>query len=80
MSICEVCGKDRSTSSSCIKLLVQLNGRDYEPIPWGKGKNEIKDKCPGCGVSKDGYHHPGCDYEQCPCCGKTIISCNCDQT
>ncbi|MGE5454823.1 MAG: hypothetical protein ACM3O9_06470 [Methylocystaceae bacterium] len=80
LAICNVCGQEKSTSRSCLKLALQLNGKDYEPVPWGKGKDEIIERCPGCGISQEGYHHPGCDYEVCPCCGNKVITCNCEQT
>lgn len=80
MTVCNVCGQVKGNSNSCIKLALQLNGHDHEPIPWGKGKGESGDKCPGCGVAQQGYHHPGCERELCPCCGRSIITCHCEQT
>jgi len=80
MAICNVCGQEMTTCRSCVKLVLQLGGRDYEPVAWGKGKGETFDKCPCCGVNQEGFHHPGCDYELCPCCGKKVVTCNCEQT
>jgi len=33
--------------------------------------------CPDCLAPIGTFHHPGCDIEQCPCCNKHAISCNC---
>ncbi|MCA9804731.1 MAG: hypothetical protein KC777_22325 [Cyanobacteria bacterium HKST-UBA02] len=33
--------------------------------------------CPDCLAPIGTFHHPGCDIEQCPCCNKQAISCNC---
>jgi hypothetical protein len=33
--------------------------------------------CPDCGVSDRGYHHLGCDLEDCPRCRRQLISCGC---
>lgn len=35
------------------------------------------ERCPDCNVSKGGYHHPGCDNEECPNCHLQLISCPC---
>jgi hypothetical protein len=34
-------------------------------------------RCHDCNVAAGGYHHPGCDAEECPRCGGQIISCAC---
>jgi hypothetical protein len=32
--------------------------------------------CPDCGVEPDQWHGPGCDIEQCPCCGGQAVCCD----
>jgi hypothetical protein len=36
-----------------------------------------KERCPGCDAPPGAYHRPGCDIEQCPYCGRQLISCLC---
>ena|SRR5947209_8665849 len=38
---------------------------------------EDNDECPGCSVQPGDYHQVGCDIEQCPYCGRQVISCAC---
>ncbi|WP_436346992.1 hypothetical protein [Natronorubrum sp. FCH18a] len=33
--------------------------------------------CHDCGVEKGEYHHPGCDWEECPRCRRQYLSCDC---
>jgi hypothetical protein len=35
------------------------------------------EECPGCGMQPGAYHQAGCDIEQCPYCGRQLISCVC---
>lgn len=79
MSVCTVCGQQKMVSPSCIKLTVKIAGRDYDPVPWGSRPEETVGRCPGCGVEKGGYHHPGCDYEICPRCGQRMMICGCEE-
>jgi len=34
-------------------------------------------RCPDCGVSIGGFHHPGCGHEKCPRCGERLSLCGC---
>jgi hypothetical protein len=34
-------------------------------------------RCPGCGVQPRDYHKASCDIEQCPYCGRQLLSCDC---
>jgi hypothetical protein len=38
---------------------------------------EPDSRCHDCGVKVGGYHHPGCDDEECPNCHMQLISCGC---
>src|SRR5215831_10966320 len=35
-------------------------------------------RCHDCGVLDGKFHHPGCDWEECPCCRHQLISCSCN--
>lgn len=34
--------------------------------------------CADCGVKKGEFHLDGCDWEVCPKCGYSLLSCDCD--
>lgn len=36
--------------------------------------------CPDCACPGGGYHHPGCDNEECPQCHRQALSCACPPT
>jgi ribosomal protein S27E len=84
--ICLNCGKDMQKANSCLKFIVVDNSqKEYDPIPYGQ-ETPIEQfflnhhvKCGDCGVKFGGYHHPGCDMEECPICHKQLISCYCHE-
>lgn len=58
-----------------------INGGVYLRVRYGEEKHEwgaSQRPCHDCGVRKDQYHVPGCDVEQCPCCGGQRLLCDCD--
>lgn len=34
-------------------------------------------RCHDCDVLPGGFHHPGCDSQECPRCGRQLIFCGC---
>ncbi len=55
-------------------------------VLWGREKKEMKPyvedarastnkKCADCGVKLGKLHWKGCDVEECPICGRQLISC-----
>jgi hypothetical protein len=58
-----------------------VNGIERPRIRYG---NESEDwgannhPCHDCRVIKGEYHVPGCDAEQCPGCGGSTFSCDCE--
>jgi hypothetical protein len=79
MANCEYCGKDMLQVNSCIEIEVMVKGKAYKPIPYGQETRvDFKaERCHDFNVEMGGYHHPGCDVEECPVCHGQIISCGC---
>lgn len=73
MAICDICGQEMSAVDTCFHFV--------GAIPYGEEKRfgtpPKGERCHDCGVKKGGYHHSGCDMEECPNCGEQLISCDC---
>jgi hypothetical protein len=51
-------------------------------IPYGqeiRPKRLEQKRCSDCAVKLGHFHHPGCDWEECPRCGLQLISCDCNE-
>ena len=86
MARCRYCGENKPTASGCIRVPIIHNGKEFEPIRMGATRMGRDDSyfndtsveyCEDCGVARDHYHHPGCEKEICPVCGKQLIFCGC---
>jgi hypothetical protein len=79
MARCDVCHRDMLRVVSCVPEVIVIGDKEYSPIPYGEDRKgyETAERCHDCGVVKGGYHHPGCDMEECPKCGWQLISCGC---
>ncbi|MDY0132708.1 MAG: hypothetical protein RBR53_08570 [Desulforegulaceae bacterium] len=84
MAKCSLCGKEKNLSDSCVKHYLRINDLFYQAIVYEPRNktlyeihNNIKKRCPYCGVVEGGYHHIGCALEVCPKCFKFWLSCNC---
>lgn len=81
MAICKHCGQEMTTASSCLRVPVVSGGEEHEPVRYGAetrfGAPPSEKRCHDCWVEPGGYHHPGCDWEECPVCGRQLISCDC---
>jgi len=76
--ICSYCEREMTGGVSCIEVPVVLADGEHKAIPWGEEVPSWEgEDCHDCGVPKSGYHHPGCDVEQCPRCFWQLISCSC---
>lgn len=68
-----MCQCKRKPEASCKANYIELND--------GLIKERLRHRedrpCGDCGVSKNGYHHMGCDLERCPVCGMQLITCEC---
>jgi len=56
----------------------KINGKVVKRIPFGKGSLDSGNICSECAVLKGQIHVMGCDYEQCPICGDSLIYCKCN--
>lgn len=75
MHSCEYCGKTMGEAASCTTIYFT---NSKETILYTREKHDEDDPCGECGVTKGGFHHPGCDLERCPLCGGQAITCGCD--
>ena len=80
MSICHACGQEKKTADSCGGKIIFVGGLPFDRITFGHEHGDRWqefERCPECGVARGGLHHPGCDLEQCPRCGRQYITCDC---
>jgi hypothetical protein len=90
MARCNFCEEDMLKVDTCKKIPVAMIGDPTvilgDPIPYGSETRysgsqywppQAADKCHDCGAVVGGFHHPGCDMEECPKCRGQLISCGC---
>ena len=86
MAVYSLCEREMLEAGSCLSSKLSWLPRrgkvvDYERIRNGEEKRYGESsKCHDCGVMPDGYHHPGCDIEECPRCGCQLILCRCNES
>lgn len=79
MGRCEDCGQDMAAALTCVVDHLHQGGRPVMMVRYGKERrwpNPSK-RCGDCGVGLGGYHHLGCDIQECPLCGRQLLSCGC---
>ena len=60
---------------------IRHKGRDLPRVRYGDEKSDWGAEttpCHDCGVLKGDLHVPSCDVEECPVCGRQLISCDCE--
>lgn len=87
-SICQWCQQDMQSPDTRTCTLGHYD--DYvghgsvDRIRYGleRGSHALMpdEQCHDCNVYAGGYHHPGCDVEQCPICFGQVIACDCETT
>lgn len=83
MAVCEACNKETTDpkTTSCIaepvQIKVTLGGFKLMPLIFMPEELDASARCPTCGILRGGFHHAGCDQEDCPNCGGNLFSCAC---
>lgn len=60
--------------------IIQIGDELYPAIKFGEENYNFdieKGKCHDCGVALGEFHFSRCDMEECPGCGRQLISCDC---
>ena len=82
MCICDVCGKEMNEAESCVPDPVVIGDRVVQRIayvPYRQPRpGQAPVPCGDCGVQPGGFHHPGCDMEDCGNCGRQRLACGCE--
>ena len=81
MAICQFCEREMTTASTCSVEAMHRDGVRIEMLPNGTethcGGPGKPVRCHDCGVAPGGFHHLGCDWQQCPVCGGQMFTCGC---
>jgi len=80
-AICKICKCDMAKADGCKPSAFIYNGKQYERFKVGEPgdfyEGDGEALCTDCGAKRGHYHHPGCDCELCPVCGRQLLICGC---
>ncbi|HNJ98744.1 MAG TPA: hypothetical protein PLV13_11500 [Ilumatobacteraceae bacterium] len=74
---CHECHNEMTTGVSCTVDVLHQRGRAIALAPFRARVAGGSARCGDCGVADGGFHHPGCDLQSCPACGRQLLSCGC---
>ena len=78
MAMCQWCRGEMTAVASCTVVALHRDGRPIGMVPWGREFGwSARARCQDCGVMPSRFHHPGCDVQECPLCGRQLLSCGC---
>ena len=77
MATCRDCNQEMRKQIPCIKTRIRIGEVEYDRIPYRNDQHPEPHFCHDCSSPVGGMHHLGCDMEQCPKCGRQLISCGC---
>lgn len=78
MAICTWCDQEMNTATSCTVDALHRLGERIAMIPFGSERpSPPGHRCGDCGVRRGGWHHLGCDLQDCGRCGRQMMSCGC---
>lgn len=81
MTICRMCGREKSRVDSCIETVIVIDGVRHPPVPHRRSRSTPFDpppaRCTQCNAAPGGFHHVGCMMELCPICGIKWVFCRC---
>lgn len=79
-AVCPHCDKAMEPGVACTSdATIELDGKTYDRIPYQHGGGKAYKFCHDCNTPIGGLHHPGCDMETCPKCGRQLITCDCQE-
>jgi hypothetical protein len=78
MAICAWCEREMTGKVSCTVSVLHRRGSVVEMVRWGRERGWTAcGPCHDCGTLPGGFHHLGCDIQECPVCRGQMMGCDC---
>jgi hypothetical protein len=77
---CAPSSSRREVAEAQARHAYRIAGQPLPRVPFGGergGTAQAAARCADCGAARGEFHVPGCEHEQCPACGGSVISCDC---